>query len=201
MDAGWAALGGAFLGASAAIGGGLALELYRRHCDRRGVASALAGEVAAILHIATVRDYGPLFEGYLKRLETGIDVRVPPLLAKPLDLDPIWERHIAQVGLLGGMLPAEVVRFYTCLQGIRLDLARLAAGEFDGDPPRKAALIREDLALWTQIPALAEPLIARLTAIANEPLACVRWLRGGRALLATAWTRIAAAIQARRAKR
>jgi hypothetical protein len=52
--------------------------------------------------------------------------------------------------------------------GIRLDLANLADGRFDAEIPRKAILIREDLALWNETIALGNGIWNELHLIAQE---------------------------------
>ena len=118
-----------------------------------------------------VRQYIPLFERILKQLEAGTDLRIPTWTPKPFDLDPVLEHHLDRVGILGGNLPSEIVTFYTYLHGIRTDLERLVAGEFDGNLTRKHNIIREDLGIWRDALARSQPLVDSLTAIANERLA------------------------------
>ncbi|MGB8275699.1 MAG: hypothetical protein WCF16_10580 [Alphaproteobacteria bacterium] len=186
---------GVVIGALAVVSAGLLVEDYKRHRDRQGTASALAGEIQSILHMTEKRNYVLWFTRIATELESGLDVTVPDIGAQPGKLDPIVDRHIDRLGLLSGDVPERLAIFYSALNGIRLDLFKMASGKLDtGEEPqqvrgRKAVLIREDLSLWDETEPLGKALVTDLRKIAGElwqpeavPLtlarACWRGVRG-----------------------
>jgi hypothetical protein len=169
MDSFVATLVGSFVGASAAIGAGPLLESYKRHRDRSGTASAIAGEIAAIIDISIKRKHAEGFASFLVPLKKGTDVKIGNIVGFNKDaLDPIIESHIGKLGLLPSSLSRKIAAFYTYLQGIRIDLLRLASDEFDGDPSSKAQIIEEDLALWKQTVDLGNSIIQELDKVSSE---------------------------------
>jgi hypothetical protein len=162
-----AALLGALIGAVAAIGGAIFAEHYRRHRDRQGVASALAGEISGILFMAERRRHPEVFENeILPKLKAGIDVPISKFTQGRDYKDPVIERYLDKIGLLLGTLPDRIVRFYYSVQGIRLDLERLIEGEFD--ILGKINIIIEDLALWRETESLGQQLVHELRDIAAQ---------------------------------
>lgn len=168
----------ALIGALGLIAAGVLAERYRIHRLRQGTASALSGEIAATLQMTMIRNYVAAFESILQDLEKGIDRKIPSIVDPRLkaELDPVADRHIEHFGALGGTLPERIVTFYTYLRGIRVDLLRLASGEFDNRPDVKAAVIKADLKLWADAVAIATPLVKDLQRVASEPW----WRRSNR---------------------
>jgi hypothetical protein len=167
MSPGTSAVLGAFIGASAGIGSGILLEMYRRHRDTRGTALALAGEIASLLHMAEVRRYVPAFERFLAELREGHDVSIPRITHGRDYRDPVADRYLDKIGYLPGDLPERIVRFYAVLSGIRHDLDRMSSGEVDLQG--KANLIAEDLSLWDDNDDLSEKLIEELRQVGRQP--------------------------------
>lgn len=161
---------GAFIGAAAVIFGGFLVEAYRRHRDRQGIASALAGEMAGILHMTEKRKYCQYFETVLRLLNAGQNVSIPKIIGGSdnnfVTMFPVMDRYLDKLGLLPGTLPERIVRFYHFVGGIRLDMDRLATNEFDA--PGKASLIREDLDLWKETSSLGEQLVRELRDVAAK---------------------------------
>jgi hypothetical protein len=164
MGQGAAAIFGALIGGSVVIAGNITIEAYKRSRDRRGTASALAGEISAILHIATIRRHVAGFARLAELFEVGQEPLVPNVVSDAeLELDPVAKTHLSGFGFLPGDLPERIVRFYTLLQGVRFDLRRLHHGEYRGRSRDAAGLIREDLNLWTgTIDPLGNQLVADL---------------------------------------
>jgi hypothetical protein len=100
VDQATAALLGAFIGASAGITSGVALEMYKRWRDRQGTASALAGEIASILYMTEKRGHVALFENALPTLDAGQDVSVPDIAPGREFRDPVADRYLDRLGLL-----------------------------------------------------------------------------------------------------
>ena len=157
---------GALIGACAAVAGGMLFEHCKRHRDRKRVASALADEISAIVSMTTARNYVPLFQSIAAQIEAGTNVAVPLLIGEPREMEPMMEKHIDRLGLLGGDLSERIVTFYSFVQGIKLDIDRMANGEFDDDLRAKAFLVRQDVALWKDADTVANAVLAELRAIA-----------------------------------
>jgi hypothetical protein len=170
VDQATAALLGAFIGATAGITGGVALEMYKRRRDRQGTASALAGEIASILFMTEKRRYLALFENALPILDAGQNVLIPDVAPGREFRDPIADRHLDRLGLLPWNLPERIVRFFTLVVGVRTDVQRMAAGEFAGKPFDMAAVIREDLAVWREATLLGRQIVTEL-----QKLSCPPW--------------------------
>jgi hypothetical protein len=148
---------------------GVGLENYKRHKDRQGTASAIAGEIFGILQMSDRRQYVALFTAFLAELDAGRDVAIPPIIHADQDLDPVVKAYMQHVGLLGGDLPERVVTFYQQVAGVRIDMVRLSNGTFGTDMAPKAHIIREDLALWNETVALGNAIRDDLHAIVQEP--------------------------------
>ena len=171
MDQATAALLGAFIGASAGVTGGLALEGYKRRRDRQGTASALAGEIASLLYMTKKRGHVEYFQQLLPHLDGGRDVPVS-VLTPPGDYrDPVAERYIDRLGLLPSDYAERIVRFYTLLAGVRGDVRRMASGEFKGNPSAMADVIRANLPVWAEAMQLGEQLVVELRKVATP----IRW--------------------------
>ncbi len=67
-------LGSAFIGAGTALAtaifSGYGLENYRRHKDRQGIASALYGEISALMNITKQASLAPRTDGNIGPLLT-----------------------------------------------------------------------------------------------------------------------------------
>jgi hypothetical protein len=167
LDQATAALFGAFIGASAGVTGGVALEMYKRRRDRQGAASALAGEIASLLYMTKKRGHVEYFQQLLPDLDGGRDVSVPVLAPAGDYRDPVADRYIDRLGLLPSDYAERIVRFYTLLAGVRGDARRMASGEFKGNPSAMADLIRANLPVWAEATQLGEELVVELRKVAT----------------------------------
>ena len=174
MSSGMAGLVGALIGAIAVFGSGILVEGYERHRDRQGIASALAGEIAGALYMSHRRKYAEYFEKIvLPQLTLGQNVVVPKMVSvegflRLEDAFPVIGKYLDKLGLLPISLPERIVKFYQFVLGIRLDIQRLAAGEFDADLARKAGIIKEDLDLWKETVILGDQLVSDLRKVARS---------------------------------
>ena len=162
MDQAVASLLGAFVGASAAISGGLSLEIYKRRQDRRGVAMALAGAIETELWAVRRRGHVAFFESMLPQLDGGT---LPTFFGFAREEDarnPTIDAHLDKIGLLWGELPSHVIRFSQIMWGIRVDASRLVAGKLSNDPQEVARIIRQDLALLAEMDVFGTDLVRRL---------------------------------------
>jgi hypothetical protein len=167
MGQGIVALVGVFVGASAAIAGGVALEAYRRCRDRQGTASAFAGEISSIFKMTARRNHVATFTNILARLKAGTDVEIPRITQGRDYRDPVADRFLDKLGLLPGDIPERTVQFYSMLSGVRLDIERMADKEFDR--MGKISIIEEDLEIWQDAAKDAEILVADLRRAFGSP--------------------------------
>jgi hypothetical protein len=123
-----AGLIGAFVGAMSNV----FVEIFRRTCDGRALASMLAAEISSLLEISELRSYNAGAEMVLAKLQAGEDVQVPNFIG---DIDR-WIRtyleNMERVGLLGPELAGEVTLFYQLIRSVAMDVSRLASEPFDG---------------------------------------------------------------------
>ncbi|MDE1901717.1 MAG: hypothetical protein KGI37_08750 [Alphaproteobacteria bacterium] len=169
--------GGALLGAFAVVISGLLVENYKQHRDRCAAASAIAGEIFSIVEMITRRNHVAFFTWCASQLDDGHDVKITNTVGPGLasSLDPVIEAHLNRLGLLNGNeRPERIVKFYTHLRGIRIDIVNMANGVFDTSPQGnantiKSNIIKEDLAMWEETEKLAHELLKELKEIANDP--------------------------------
>lgn len=162
MDQAVASLLGAFIGASAAIGGGLSLEAYKRRQDRRGVAMALAGAIETELWAVRRRGHVAFFESMLPQLDTGVRPEFFGFAREEDARNPTIDAYLDKIGVLGGELPSHVIRFTQIMWGIRVDASRLVAGKLGNDPKKIARIVRQDLALMAEMDAFGTDVARRL---------------------------------------
>ena len=161
---------GTLIGAILVFITGILLESYRRFNECQGVASAIAGEVFAIMQIAKKRRHEERFSDILSVLKSGNDVPIQNIIgSNDTKLDPVIDKYIDRIGLLypKSGLPKKIVTFYTYLNGIRIDILRLFKGEFK-TPQEKEFVIEEDLELWRDTVKLGEDILHELDAIAEK---------------------------------
>ena len=165
---------GTIVGALAAIGGQLISEKYRRRCDRQMIARALAGSIQATLMMNERRNYVTYFQGLLQRIDRREQVEFDKLL-RNASVDPITERMLDRVGMLGGNLPSRIIEFMFVLTSIRIDLVRMGAGEFDQNTRDAAHIIREDLKIWDEFEPKARILVKDILEHAKASFSFLPW--------------------------
>jgi hypothetical protein len=148
---------------------GIALESYKRHRDLQGVASALAGEIFAIVHISRKREHAKNFAILLANLRAGQTIEWPDVTGgDPSQDDPIIKSSLDRVGLLPSNIPERIATFYSYMRGIRIDIMNLSKGTFK-DPHAQANIISADLVIWDEASKLADDLWRDLRNIAATP--------------------------------
>jgi predicted DNA-binding ribbon-helix-helix protein len=148
---------------------GILLESYKRHRDRQGVASALAGEIFSIIHMAQRREHAKHFAFILATLESGEKVSWPDITGgDPSQDDPVVKSQMDRLGFLPDNIPERIVTFYTYMRGIRIDIANLSKGAFR-EPRIEAEIIRADLIVWDDAVRLGNDLWRDLRNIATQP--------------------------------
>ena len=174
MDPGLTAILGAFIGASSGILSGLGVEAFRRDRDARATALAIASSIDTHLWIAEKRGQVEHFRTLLAKLETNEPVQIIGLVDDNNIQDEIAQKHTEKLGLLWDDLGARVVRFFTLLITIRMDIVNLKSGNA-GDNRSMAAIIKQDLMLWAEVESIGQRLVGDL----REPPPRL-WRRFGR---------------------
>ena len=162
MDQATSTVLAAAIGAFAGIGGGLCLEAFKRRRERQGVAMALAGAIETELHMITRRGHMEAFKGYLDRMERGEALNFYGFVKEGQSSNLIVEAYLDRFGMLGGELPSDCMRYFQTTWGIRVDAARLVAGELSSDPAVQMHVIRQDLAIMAEMEVFGRDLARRL---------------------------------------
>jgi hypothetical protein len=162
-----AALLGSIATAIAIFAGGLAVESYKRHRDRIGMALALAGAIDALLRLIEVRNVPGELEQALPELEAGRPVQFSSLVGENAPFQTITLSFAGQIGSLGDDLPFRVARFLTYSQCLQDDMERLASNEYGASA--KAMLIRNIGPLWSETRLLGTGLVQDLRTIGGYP--------------------------------
>jgi hypothetical protein len=113
------------------------------------------------------RGHPAYFERMLPKLDAGQEVSVPDIMPGDDQRDVVADRYIDRLGLLPSGYAERIIRFYTLVVGVRLDVRRMAAGEFKDKPSAMAALIREDLKVWREARQLGQELAVELHKVAE----------------------------------
>jgi hypothetical protein len=113
------------------------------------------------------RGHPAYFERMLPKLDAGQEVSVPDIMPGDDQRDVVADRYIDRLGLLPSGYAERIIRFYTLVVGVRLDVRRMAAGEFKDKPSAMTALIREDLKVWREARQLGQELAVELHKVAE----------------------------------
>ncbi|HWF63034.1 MAG TPA: hypothetical protein VN685_00315 [Rhizomicrobium sp.] len=157
------------LGAILAGGGKILLELYKRHDDRKGVASAIAGEISGILFSATTRDLPAYFAALVPLLKTPNPPNPPWVYYdEKINPTPVLDAYLKRIGSLGGRFPERVAQFYTLYSSIIVTTRLVAGGSLNGQPVAAALQIEGALAIWVRASADGKRLVDDLLALCGE---------------------------------
>ncbi len=155
-------LGGAVIGSLATLSADLLRHRREAKNEARVIAAALAASIESNISLIDRRGHTVFFEEALARLDAGEDIKFNDSMnMQPIE-DPISREIGIRVGALGPDLARDALKFFYQLEGIRMDLKALGIGEWDGNPHGKAALIREDLLLWSETRSLGLSLVESL---------------------------------------
>jgi len=162
----------ALFGAAATGLFNLILELFKRRQDRRGVASAIAGEIWGVLYSVKVRGLAEHF----RKVIDWIDANDPKNPAKPpwahynkdADVAPTFKAYVDRLGQLGGALPARVSGWYTLFSALRTQLIVLATDPEYIEPAKAKVMIERALLMWDKLDADGRELVRDLLALTDE---------------------------------
>jgi hypothetical protein len=165
---GFIAAGSALAGAAITAAAFLLADWRGLRRSRRGMASAIAGEISGLLQGTAARKQAIGFQVLAQQLlSNSAPARSRPGSDERERADPVMHAHAGRIGELGGNLPERVARFYILLEILRADLRRLNGPEFQYDQKAAAALIMADIQLWQETERDAAVLVADLLKIAG----------------------------------
>lgn len=161
-------LGGAVIGGLAAIGAGWFERRQEWRYAKKGLASAVAAEIGAVLDTIERRDFVNYFSEILSAWKRGERLEETPGFVDntPNDLSRVFSHNMDKIGMLGPAIAADTVRFYTFLEAIQTDLLALSAGNVE-DLDGRITLLEEDLDLWRETEAIGKRLITELPRISS----------------------------------
>ena len=159
-----AGLLGALVGASASI----MLENHRRRRDGQMTAVAAAASIETVLWMTERRRHVPLFRAMLAKAKSGEVVQFSGVVDENQIMDPIADRLMDRLGLLHPELASRLVKFFTILHGIRVDILNLRRDCADMSPGEVVRMLEEDLALWEEANDDGKQLITDLRSWASH---------------------------------
>ena len=177
MDTGTAALVGAVIGASAAIGSGMALEAFKRRRDRRATAHALAASIEAFKTIADFMGYEAEIKGAYADVCNG-KLQFHLTLWDDDKLNPVAAVYLDKIGLLGGRQAAEVVLLISYLATIRAETVKLNKGDYADSSDKTFKVMNNLVALWGLVDSITKTIVVELRmSVADEWLSLSKWPR------------------------
>lgn len=159
-----AELWGVLLGGALTLAGGGAMKFWEYYRDKQALRRGIAAEIASILEMDALRDYGSMFRAAADEWRNGNTSYRVIFFGIEVDTTPIYGANQAKLGLLGPDVAADVVHFYAMLRGIKIDLKAYADGDMASLGNHNMTRVAEqDLELWTEARVLGLDLIKRLS--------------------------------------
>jgi hypothetical protein len=150
---------GAILGGAA----NLVVEYFKQRSERRGAASAIAGEISAIIDVTELRGLVKYFEALPAKLRSSAPPSPPWfILDTSVDATPVIKAYVGKIGSLGGDLPRRVAHFYSLYQSVRTEIRILTA---ETNPISAANRIDSTLPIWYRAKREGQALIGDLLAL------------------------------------
>ena len=160
----------AFAVAAFALFGNIALHLWRRHWDRRGLASAVAGELGAYLDLIQPKQ---TIENFRKLASADAQdrARVLPSLLKPPQGHPVFDKMADKIGLLHPIDTKAISEIYNVVTGFRILVSSFSTPEFIAAPTNAQNLRFNQAAdIIEKYAPRGRALIQRLDTIADESI-------------------------------
>lgn len=165
-------IAGGWIGAHVAYRGQGKLAEVERDEDRRGLAAALAAELEGYFAIVRRRRQVEAAREVCVQLAIGNNRSLKGWLRAdegPHDPFPVARARLADIGILGSTVLADLSRVYTWIAGVRTTLIDAARGDFeDWTPARKLVLLKQELEVWEEAEAMANQVLPKLHAIAIQ---------------------------------
>jgi hypothetical protein len=149
MASEWATVAAAAIGAFAGIGGGVALEMYKRRRDRIGTATTLAAAIDASVREVEIAGLVAILEAFVKQCDLDPNGRFDGKTFQDAPVKPnmfVFEKYIEKLGLLDSDLSARVILWFSTYAGLQHILWRSLRNVERND--RAAASVRTALKAW-----------------------------------------------------
>lgn len=158
----------AIITASIALIGKMAFDFFDRYRERRAIASALAGELQAIIDLSNTRQLVPLLEGL--NLAAPIErCRLLQSLPPPLSEATVFKSIANRIGILSTDLAFDISRTYSVVSGMRQMFGHLSSENFSKDEfEGQTAQIGRLLEILQRDLPVAHKLIADLQDVARQ---------------------------------
>ena len=158
----WSAIGSAAIGGVLALAGGLLVYGWQAREEKIALREALKSEISSIVMLIETRKFDELIESELKAMkdDPNYQPRFKLYGSDPPWNWPIYEQNAGAIGKVGEALSGDIVRFYTLLRSVQVDMAEITGGRMKDRTDVKKVL-EEDLAIWrTQIRPAANRIAA-----------------------------------------
>lgn len=169
-------LGSAFIGAGVALAtaiiSGYGLENYRRHKDRQGIASALYGEISALMNITRENDVVAALKQLISEIEANVNFPLGSISTPIANVNPVFDKLADKIGLLSYDTPEYLARFYNGLMGYRKTFSELYMGSYDKYPDKRLAALRSIVKIAEESERISGILLPKLLDASNK-----RWLK------------------------
>jgi hypothetical protein len=121
---------GAVIGGVGSFLANYCLEKSKLRMERRNLALAFAGEIAALRRIVELRRYA---DGIQQTLQTVIQTREPFYLSMPISREyfNVYNQNVNRIGILEDPLPRLIATYYTQANAILEDFHGFSTGVFN----------------------------------------------------------------------
>jgi hypothetical protein len=154
--------------AALALLGKVSFDAWNRHHERRTIAAALAGEIAAYI---SPFEREPAAESFRKIAELPTAIRQQRMAGFPVPPSghPVFDKVAGRIGLLSASHARDVSRFYNAVTAFRIFITNLSSEKFlkADDDYQKAMLQRIAATIETQLP-LAQALVKSLEEVSRD---------------------------------
>ena len=135
-------------------------DILKNRRDRRAIASAIVAEIIAIVELTRLRGDVDAIRHLLHSVEKGQAGTLPVLVDANLPLDPVYDYHLPQIGLLGPSASKLVVQFYRLVRNQRFEIANLNQKAASRDETIKT--LNKLLTNWRLVEDVAEQVVLEL---------------------------------------
>jgi hypothetical protein len=155
-------LAGVIIGGVIGVAGSLIPQVWQTYRARKSARAIARAYISGILNMCDVRGYDAVFKKHLADLKDGNKPVMKMFGGK--DADELQTVLMAQVGLLDPDTASDVVKFTNVLKALKIDLAAMAAGEFDELPePTIVSILQDDVKALHELKRLGGGLVGRLS--------------------------------------
>jgi hypothetical protein len=153
---------GVVIGGVLGLAGSFIPQWWDKRRARQSAQAICRAYIAGILKMDEIRHHGELYEKNLADLRSGATQSMMRIYGAENNKDEMQSALIGQVGLLSPDVAMDMVIFCNMLDGLRVDLKAMGAGEMDNIPVSdKIRILESDLKIWDDTKALGRNLINR----------------------------------------